>query len=330
MLSYEEQHCGAMQSAGRLRFLSKPSSKRALTEISNLAWGSNTRSRGRSFTALVPSVMPRKIRNWVSKDERQAMVKEFINKHRSGNSGKFPTASYIKKEVGGSYYFVRKILQEVEYKSKLSSSNTGNESSNKKDLPKENEGSNEFKENMSRYITVDAKIREDGQAVSINGMVTSDSSCMHSEVKKGTKVSVSFDKIKSVPDIDSSKSKAEDHQQLPEYSCPEKTEDVKEETCKPMLDIDGSKSKAEEHQPSSEYPSTKKLEDLKEETPYESLLDIDVSKSKAERHQSLLDLETFAREDLTEKQMEKIPKKSSIWVNLKYFAEGIINIWRKH
>ena len=40
------------------------------------------------------------------------------------NGGKFPTASFAVKQVGGSYYTVRKIIQELQYKSKLSSSDT--------------------------------------------------------------------------------------------------------------------------------------------------------------------------------------------------------------
>ena len=40
------------------------------------------------------------------------------------NGGKFPTASFAVKQVGGSYYTVRKIIQELQYRSKLSSSDT--------------------------------------------------------------------------------------------------------------------------------------------------------------------------------------------------------------
>lgn len=41
------------------------------------------------------------------------------------NAGKFPTASFAVKQVGGSYYTVRKIIQELQYKSKLTSSDIG-------------------------------------------------------------------------------------------------------------------------------------------------------------------------------------------------------------
>jgi molybdenum-dependent DNA-binding transcriptional regulator ModE len=40
------------------------------------------------------------------------------------NAGKFPTISAAKKEVGGSYYTIRKIIQELEYNSKISPSDS--------------------------------------------------------------------------------------------------------------------------------------------------------------------------------------------------------------
>lgn len=36
------------------------------------------------------------------------------------NAGKFPQISVARKQVGGSHYTVRKIIQELEYKSKMS------------------------------------------------------------------------------------------------------------------------------------------------------------------------------------------------------------------
>lgn len=44
------------------------------------------------------------------------------------NGGKFPNISLAQKQVGGSYYTVRKIIQELQHKSKMSSSNRGKES----------------------------------------------------------------------------------------------------------------------------------------------------------------------------------------------------------
>lgn len=117
----------------------------------------------------------------------------FLCRYRDRNSGKFPTPSYVRKEVGGSYYTVRKFVQELEYKSKLSSSKTGNETSSGKELAKENEASTKLKDNSSSQITLDVEINKDGPTVAINGMDTSDSSCMHFEVKEGSQVSLSVD-----------------------------------------------------------------------------------------------------------------------------------------
>lgn len=84
-------------------------------------------------------------------------------------------------------------MQELEYKSKLSSSKTGNETSSGKELAKENEASTKLKDNSSSQITLDVEIHKDGPTVAINGMDTSDSSCMHFEVKEGSQVSISVD-----------------------------------------------------------------------------------------------------------------------------------------
>lgn len=48
----------------------------------------------------------------------------FVCRYRETNAGKFPTASEAKKQVGGGFYVIRKILQELEYQSKMSSMNT--------------------------------------------------------------------------------------------------------------------------------------------------------------------------------------------------------------
>ena len=53
------------------------------------------------------------------------------------NAGKFPSVTAARKEVGGSYYFVRRILQELEYKSKVCSSNSSCENISGKVVNKE-------------------------------------------------------------------------------------------------------------------------------------------------------------------------------------------------
>jgi len=43
-----------------------------------------------------------------------------ICRHRALNAGRFPTVSHAQKQVGGSYYVVREIIQELEYSHKMS------------------------------------------------------------------------------------------------------------------------------------------------------------------------------------------------------------------
>lgn len=55
----------------------------------------------------------------VSREQRKAMVEAYVAKYRIEHGGKFPTACVTQKQVGGGYYFVRYILQELEHNSKL-------------------------------------------------------------------------------------------------------------------------------------------------------------------------------------------------------------------
>ncbi|KAF7129705.1 hypothetical protein RHSIM_Rhsim10G0138900 [Rhododendron simsii] len=101
----------------------------SLLRRSNGHWRgwSNGQWRGRSFAACVPSDDASKVqkgRKRVSKDERKEMVLSFVNKYRATNAGKFPTVSEARNQVGGSYYVIRKIVQELEYQSTISSMNT--------------------------------------------------------------------------------------------------------------------------------------------------------------------------------------------------------------
>ncbi|XP_073295690.1 uncharacterized protein [Primulina huaijiensis] len=73
------------------------------------------------MTPSVPSdaSKTKKASKRISKDVRKSMVEKYVDKYRTMNAGKFPTASNAKKNVGGCYYVVRHILQELEYTSSL-------------------------------------------------------------------------------------------------------------------------------------------------------------------------------------------------------------------
>ncbi|XP_047149488.1 uncharacterized protein LOC124821618 isoform X2 [Vigna umbellata] len=84
---------------------------------------------GWSHAATVPSEASdaQKGPKRVPRHERRAMVESFVNKYRAENAGKFPTISDAQKQVGGNFYVVRAIIQELEYKSRTNSSNSVDE-----------------------------------------------------------------------------------------------------------------------------------------------------------------------------------------------------------
>ncbi|KAJ8625250.1 hypothetical protein MRB53_033780 [Persea americana] len=119
-----------MQAAARgAIFSSKSSSARFPHSSRGEVYGSYIWRRGRSFAASFPSdsSKPQKASRRVPIHERRAMVESFVHKYRISNAGKFPTATAAQKQVGGSYYVIRQILQEIQYKFKLSNVNKKDE-----------------------------------------------------------------------------------------------------------------------------------------------------------------------------------------------------------
>ncbi|KAF7085035.1 hypothetical protein CFC21_088525 [Triticum aestivum] len=56
-----------------------------------------------------------KKREWISKNERKARMKEFIEGYQASNDGRFPTMQMIRQSVGGGHYTIRDVLSEVKY-----------------------------------------------------------------------------------------------------------------------------------------------------------------------------------------------------------------------
>ncbi|XP_023520102.1 uncharacterized protein LOC111783410 [Cucurbita pepo subsp. pepo] len=92
-------------------------------EVDNFVPTPNAWWLGRSYAASVASDVPRpeKGRKKVSKQDRRAMVESFVDKYKASNTGKFPSVSDTKKQVGGSFYTIRKILQELQNESTMTS-----------------------------------------------------------------------------------------------------------------------------------------------------------------------------------------------------------------
>ncbi|CAN6461845.1 unnamed protein product [Victoria cruziana] len=94
------------------------SPRRAIQKVSRAVCGSNIQLCGLAFAALPDSSKPKKQWKRLPKHERRLLVEKFVHKYRTSNNGKFPGAQLTMKEVGGSYYVIREIIQEMEYKHK--------------------------------------------------------------------------------------------------------------------------------------------------------------------------------------------------------------------
>ncbi|CAL9154475.1 unnamed protein product [Musa hybrid cultivar] len=115
-------------SARRLAFSSSPvssSTKRVFIGLSSALLRSSFRGWEKSFSALVPSgpCKPQKGEK-ISEQERRALVESFVDKYRASNAGRFPSVSHVRQEIGGSYYIIKQLVQEMKY-NKRSSLNGG-------------------------------------------------------------------------------------------------------------------------------------------------------------------------------------------------------------
>lgn len=144
------------------------SSRQVVTGISELVAGSNVQQSERSSAASVTSKRPS--RRKLALAARTKMLESFVDKYRSMNQGKFPSPSSARKEVGGGYYRIKKMIQEMEYNVKVSSVEKEPIKENKsKTITKEIaiESSSESQAVLDIQITMDQKVYEDrGESVS--------------------------------------------------------------------------------------------------------------------------------------------------------------------
>ncbi|XP_039031326.1 uncharacterized protein LOC120165969 [Hibiscus syriacus] len=305
-------------------------------------WGGVRRVR--PFSVSLPSTSDSPKRKRVSKDERRALIESFVNRYRSMNAGKFPSVTEALKEVGGSFYVVRKVIQELEYKPNICSSNSSYKSSSAKVVNKEDKPFSVV-EVVSTEVEVEVEDATFANAVDdVKILDTNDKqleadsgSCLdfvleeNSVVKfdaKGLEAQAD-DKIKDVG-IDSS-----DKFQmfLNKQKCVKAT----------GQDLESEELGKTESQAVQSYFGVVKGDLLKEETEFgskegdekEQTLSKESLRSgspelKAEHHQQFVEEEKYAR-NLSSEQTDdaESSKKSSLWGNLRSIADGIINIWRK-
>ncbi|KAA3483663.1 serrate RNA effector molecule-like protein isoform X1 [Gossypium australe] len=308
--------------------------------------------RGRSFAASLPSPSDSPKRKRVSKDERRDLIESFVNRYKSVNAGKFPSVTAVQKEVGGSYYVVRKVLQELEYKSKICSSNSSYENlsakaankrdksfsvvevvstvvqddtcaramddvkmhgTNDKQLEADRGSCHDFVLEENSVLTVDAKGLEKQEDDKVGGLEIDDSDNFlifpdKQKIVEATEQDLESDKLFKTESqsVQSEFGVVKDDLPKEETQIGNEEGDKKEQAIsKESLDSGSPEPKAEHH--------PKILEE-----------------EKHKHHPEFLEEEKYARNPSSEQtENAEGSKKSTLWGNLKSFAGGIINIWRK-
>ncbi|WOK98785.1 hypothetical protein Cni_G07497 [Canna indica] len=152
---------------------------------------SNFSGRGKSFAASVTSspCKPQKHKR-IHIEERRALVESCVDKYKARNGGKFPSVSQVQQETGGSYYIIRQLVQELEYKTKFASLNKGSENLSKADT-NQNSVVKEMPSTSVRDETLKSNIGiKDEPSVSLNLESEAHTSEFPSEATVGCKTDI--------------------------------------------------------------------------------------------------------------------------------------------
>ncbi|KAL5813677.1 hypothetical protein ACOSQ4_024318 [Xanthoceras sorbifolium] len=340
--------------------------KSGLGEVNNVVCRSNIRWRGRSYAASVPSdsLESQRKRKRVSKDERRALIESYVNKYRKEHDGKFPTLKDAKKNVGGCFYVIRTIIQELEYKSKISSSDRETETLSAARTEK-------------NKVTVDVGTLNGLHTVATNDVKIGDASEKHlgdegaiASSVAGNTLSEDFENLAAPSgqsDLFATQSDLlTGNGENVSHSCLEKADDekleeaqgrhidfesrsfreeIEENVHKCHENANGKKKKAED--PPSKFivteshllkgktekvshPRFDNADEKKDQSTSEASLNSGGPKQEAKQHKSSPAPQENAP-DISRKQTDdaELPKKSTLWGNLKSFADGFIKMWRK-
>ncbi|XP_058779355.1 uncharacterized protein LOC131653279 [Vicia villosa] len=218
-----------------------PKSNHLSIEVCDSVGSSKLQWHGWSHAAAcVPSEAsdtPQKSGLRVPKHERRAMVESFVNKYRSENAGKLPAIKRTQKEVGGSYYVIREIIQELKYKSEMKPLNNIDEISVAKLFDESKLKTAESVDVSSVKIkkVKDGPIQDDFQSELLDGKKNVNLSCELLEEKEGPQTSswkgrLSEAEVISTPDDHCTTSDSnilEKH--FKDFSSPQLANDVKTE-----------------------------------------------------------------------------------------------------
>lgn len=342
----------------------------ALTELNNVVNGSNIQRHGKSYAASVPSDAPKSQRGRkLTRDERKSMVESFVNKYRVTHEGKFPTTSDVRKNVGGSYYVVKIILQEVVHKCK-SSSYDGTENLVGDGLVKKHEA------------CIDGGTQNEVDKVAANNVEIGDASEKHLEAEGGPLTSSVaernvFEEVENPTAPDGQPGPVAEQSNLTKensddvsYSQFIKLEDAKmegalenhldfvaketypfkEETDKTFYQGQDTAENSKKEEPAGvpsyfvaresplpkgeadevSHPSAGIADEKKEQVVSEASEESGDTKHKAEQYKRTPELERTATDSSSRQTNDaEVPKKTTLWDNLKSFADGFLSMWRK-
>ncbi|XP_072955546.1 uncharacterized protein [Typha angustifolia] len=279
---------------------SSPNSKRVFVGISKTIFRSDPWRRGKSYAASVPadSFKPQNGQKRISKQARRALVEVFVEKYRASHEGKFPTASVVQQEVGGSFYTVREMVQELEYNCKMSPSN-------------KSETIQLDKTKKVNYLSSDAKKE----------------SSFSSRKKAPTMEVVGKIEIDEDPSLKLAKVERQNHgesMRVQKSNASTFSTDHSEQA-EPSLSLkletaqDTSTSPSGETEIRTDMSATEILQDKNAQEEVGQMESDKVSK---------LD-EQYSEQPSKYEHEESSPPTANFWGNLKSFADGIINLWKK-
>ncbi|KAG7941909.1 hypothetical protein I3843_16G072400 [Carya illinoinensis] len=356
-----------MMARGGHEFSSKSYQKSVRIEINKVVGVSHIQWRGNSTAASVASSdipSDAQKRRRVSKDERRAMVESFVNNYREMNGGKFPNLSFAQKQVGGCYYNVRKIIQELKHKSKMSSPDRSKESPSQeskaagsqisvaqKTLSKEvvKPPTLGFHSNLvatqSNLLKGEAvacplfekpKDNEVKEAQENHWLKEETQLVSHPSIEiseNGNTKEVPPSGLKKPKDDKEGKALLNDFDFVPAESRLLKGDVEKEETQGGHSGFAVTESCLLTRESKKGLPTCPENADdkRKEQAVSEDLANDDSLEFRAEQYQSSVELEKVAKDTSTSQKTDaEVPKKSSLWESLKSFADGFVNnIWRK-
>ncbi|XP_078167190.1 hydroxyproline-rich glycoprotein family protein isoform X2 [Carex rostrata] len=271
-------------------------------------FSSSKRGRGKSYAASVKdeTTKTHRIRKGIPKKERRAMIVSFVEKYRASNEGRFPHVSKVIKEIGGSYYVAREIVQELEYKYKYKLVQAGQSNlAQPVELKESSNGTSSdlIGEKVASTVAVANKVTRKGRQRSTEAEgVKKEEVC-----GKSTDVSVEEQgRLVATNDTTTNMDKTQ-----PSFQGKEVKEAIRETITQPSLKV------------------KEVIESRKVETITETVEETPVKSEKFMMRDEIPMPEEIKGKQKSNEHDQSSTEKGSIWGDLKSISDKIINFWKK-